>query len=162
MHSLAYLVAFELVLAPPLAHRAFAQVNPQILGTWQLDLSKSVYKLGPPPKAQTQTYEKSGDGLKVSVETLVASGVRIAYGYTANVDGKEYPMDGELTPNGAETIALRPVDAFTIEATLRRAGDIVLTTRIVISQDRRVLTLTSAGTSVHELPTDSVTVFDRR
>jgi len=32
--------------------------------------------------------------------------------------------------------------AFTIEATLRRAGDIVLTTRIVVSRDGRVLTLT--------------------
>ena len=139
----------------------FAQVNPLIFGTWKLNLAKSVYNLGPPPKAQTQKYEPSGVGFNVTVETLAGNGFRIEYGYSANLDGKEYPMNGELTPNGADTIAINRIDAVTIEAILRRAGEVVLTTRSVISKDGKVLTHTSSGTNLNELPTHSVTVFDK-
>ena len=139
----------------------FAQVNPLIFGTWKLNLAKSVYSLGPPPKAQTQKYEPSGEGINVTVETLAGNGFKIAYRYSANLDGREYPMSGELTPNGADTIAINRIDAFTIEAILRRAGDVVLTTRTVMSRDGKVLTHTSKGTNVKEQPTDSVTVFDK-
>lgn len=140
----------------------FAQVDPVTFGTWKLNVAKSVFSLGPPPAAQTQVWERSGEGVKVSVETVTGPGSRIEYGYTANVDGQEYPMDGDLTPNGAETIALTRLDAHTIAATLRRTGEVVLTIRIATSSDGRVLTLTSTGTNRNEQPTDSVTVFDKR
>jgi hypothetical protein len=107
-------------------------------------------------------YEPFGDGLRVSVETITDNGARIAYGYAASLDGQEYPITGELTPNGAKTIALRVRDSFVIDATLRRGADPVLTTRIVLSQDGTVLTITSKGTSPKELPTNSVTVFDKQ
>ena len=71
-------------------------------------------------------------------------------------------MDGDLTPNGAETIALTRLDAHTVAATLRRTGEVVLTIRIATSSDGRVLTLTSTGTNRNEQPTDSVTVFDKQ
>lgn len=140
----------------------FAQVDPVAFGTWKLNLARSVFSLGPPPVAQTQVWEPLGEGVKVSVETVAGPGVRIEYGYTANVDGQEYPMAGDLTPNGAETIALTRLDAHTMDATLRRTGEVVLTTRIAISSDGRVLTLTSKGTNRNEQPTDSVTVFDKQ
>ena len=145
-----------------LPSHAFAQVNPLILGVWKLNLAKSVYQLGPPPSAQTQVFEPSGDGVKVSVETTVGDGGPIAYRYTANLDGREYPMEGDLTPNGAETIALMGIDAFTTDATFSKAGEVVLTTRIQMSIDGRVLTLTSKGTNRNEQPTHSVTVFDKQ
>ena len=156
---LSLVVALVFVAAFP--RPGFAQVNPLIFGTWKLDLAKSVYRLGPPPKGQTQKYEPRGDGINVTVETVAVDGFRIAYEYTANLDGRRYPMNGELTPNGADTIAISRVDAFTIEAILRRAGDVVLTTRTVVSRDGKVLTHTSKGTNVKEQPTDSVTVFDK-
>lgn len=139
----------------------FAQVDPTAFGIWKLNLAKSEFRLGPPPLAQTQVWEPSGEGVRVSVETVTGPGSRIEYGYTANVDGRDYPMDGELTPNGAETIALTRLDPHAIMATLRRTDEVVLTIRIVISSDGRVLTLTSTGTNRNEQPTDSVTVFDK-
>jgi hypothetical protein len=138
------------------------QVNPSTFGTWQLNLTKSVFMLGPPPVAQTQVWRPSGEGMTVSVETLASPGVRIEYGYTANVDGEEYPIEGELTPNGAETIAIERIDALTTVATLRQTGEVVLTIRIQISSDGRILTLTSKGTNRNEQPTHSVAVFDKQ
>jgi hypothetical protein len=157
------------IAAPLLSGDAFpslgfaqSKVNPAIFGTWKLNLAKSVYQLGPPPKTQMQVYEPFGDGLRVSVETITDNGTRIAYGYAARLDGQEHLITGELTPNGAKTIALRVRDSFIIEATLRRGADVVLTTRIVLSQDGTVLTITSKGTNLKELPTNSVTVFDKQ
>jgi hypothetical protein len=154
------LCAAALVAASP--HTGLAQVNPSTFGTWQLNLAQSVFMLGPPPMAQTQVWEPAGEGVTVSVETVPVAGVRIAYGYTANVDGVEYPIEGDLTPNGAETIALESIDAQTTVARLRRTGEVVLTTRIRISSDGRTLTLTSSGTNRNEQPTHSVMTFDRQ
>jgi hypothetical protein len=150
------------VLALLLSQVVAPSVNPLLFAAWKLNLARSVYELGPPPKAQTQKYEPVGDGMRVAVETISGNGVRIAYGYAVRLDGMEYPMEGERTPNGAETIAVRSVDAFTTEATFKRGGEIVLRIRSVLSRDGKVLTLTSKGTNLNELPTNSVTVFDRQ
>ncbi|PYR38384.1 MAG: hypothetical protein DMF90_03475 [Acidobacteria bacterium] len=150
------------VLALLLSQVVAPSVNPLLFAAWKLNLARSVYELGPPPKAQTQKYEPFGDGMRVAVETISGNGARIAYGYAVKLDGMEYPMEGERTPNGAETITVRSVDAFTTEATLRRGGEIVLRIRSVLSRDGKVLTLTSKGTNLNELPTNSVTVFDRQ
>ena len=152
-------MAFVFVVSFP--RSGLSQVNSLLFGTWKLNLAKSVYQLGPPPTAQTQTYEPSGGGMKVSVETIAGNGARITYGYVAELDGKPYVMHGELTPNGAETIAIHNIDAFRSEAILRRGGEVVLTIRSVISQDGKTLTLTSRGTNLREQPTNSVTVFDK-
>jgi hypothetical protein len=141
---------------------ANTSVNPLLFGRWTLNVERSVYQLGPPPRSQTQVYEPSGDGMKVAIETITGDGGRIGYGYTARLDGREYPVEGELTPNGADTIAIRRIDALTIQAILRRRGEVVLTTRSVLSSDGKLLTLTSKGTNTSELPTNSVTVFDKR
>lgn len=140
----------------------FAQVDPTAFGIWKLNLAKSVFRLGPPPMDQTQAWEPSGEGVRVSVETVTGPGSRILYFYTANVDGHDYPMDGDLTPNGAETIALTRLDPHAILATLKRTGEVVLTIHIALSADGRVLTLTSTGTNRNEQPTNSVTVFDKQ
>ena len=157
----AVVVGSALIGLWPATHLA-GQASDQWVGTWKLNLAKSVYQLGPPPKTQMQVYEPFGDGLRVSVETITDNGTRIAYGYAARLDGQEHLITGELTPNGAKTIALRVRDSFIIEATLRRGADVVLTTRIVLSQDGTVLTITSKGTNLKELPTNSVTVFDKQ
>lgn len=156
-----FISVFAVLFVAAFPHSGLAQVNPLRFGTWNLNLAKSEYSLGPPPRSQTQTYEPSGDGMKVTVETIAGNGARIVYGYTANLDGKEYPVTGGLTPNGADTIAVNELDAFTIEATLRKAGEVVLTTTSVISKDGKMLTLRSRGTNVSEQPTNSVTVFDK-
>src|SRR5216683_426328 len=41
---------------------ASAQGDPQV-GTWELDLAKSTFSPGPPPRRQTLTYSAEGQGL---------------------------------------------------------------------------------------------------
>jgi hypothetical protein len=47
------------------------------LGTWKLNLSKSNYSPGPPPKSQVRKWEPfEGDGVTFTVETVNADGSR--------------------------------------------------------------------------------------
>ena len=50
-----------------------AQQDP-LLGTWKLNLAKSKYSPGMPPKSQTLKFEAQGDALKITADTANADG----------------------------------------------------------------------------------------
>ena len=138
-----------------------AQGNP-IIGKWKLNLAKSQYFLGPPPKSQTRTYEPSGDGFKFNVEEINANGNRIAFGFVASYDGKDYPYVPQ-GPNGADTIAIHQIDANTTEFTTKKAAKVDTTGSMVVSGDGKALTITSRRTTASGQTTlSSVQVFDRQ
>ena len=58
-------LAVCLVAMSPLS--GFTQTD-TFIGTWKLNLAKSKYSPGPPPKSQTATYDAAGDGVKVTVK----------------------------------------------------------------------------------------------
>jgi hypothetical protein len=137
-----------------------AQTDP-VLGTWKLNLMKSKYDPGPPPKNLTRTYEAVRSGVKVTVEGIDGSNNPIKYGYTANYDGKDYPVTGMGVPGGADVVAFRRVDiAFTVEETLKQAGKVIITARRVVSQNGKVLTFNTKGTPGQ--PFNNVTVYDKQ
>ena len=86
--------------------------------------------------------------MKVTYDGIDADGSRIAYSYTAKYDGKEYRSGGVGMANGWETIAVKRIDDYTFEATLRRGRKVVATTKNVVSKDRKTMTTTTNGTSV--------------
>ena len=56
----------------------------------------------------------AGDG-------VAGDGSRIAYSYTTNYDGKDSAISGVGFPNGADTIAVKRVDANTTTATVEES-----------------------------------------
>ena len=145
-----------------------AQSNTTV-GTWKLNLAKSKYNPGPPPKSQTTTIEAVGNGVKNTTEGVAADGSRVAYSWTVNYDGKDNAYTGVGgvgtpvgTPNGADTIAVKRIDAYTTESTQKKAGKVVNTSRTVISKDGKTRTITSKGTNASGQPTNNVTVYDRQ
>src|ERR1051325_11717955 len=86
------IAAATLILFTP-ASRAGAQANP-FLGTWELNVAKSKHTPGPAPKQQTTMYEAAGDGIKVTTSGTDAAGNPISTSFTANFDGKDYPVAG--------------------------------------------------------------------
>ena len=158
----AILVAVLFLVVGTFSRDGSAQVNSVRFGTWKLNVAKSTYSPGPPPKSQTRREEPSGNGLKSTFDGVAGDGSRIAYSFTAQYDGKDYPETGVGTPNGADTIALKRIDDYTYEATLKRAGKVVLTTRNVISKDGKVMTITSKGTNQAGQATNNVTVYEKQ
>jgi hypothetical protein len=150
-----------LVLTVVASGLLLAQSNPAI-GTWKLNLAKSKYNTVQPPKSTTRTVEAQGDGTKISFEGVAADESRFAYSYTTNYDGKDSQVSGSGQANGADTIAIKRVDANTATSTLKKAGKVVATTRTLVSKDGKTTTITSKGVDVNGKPRNTVSVYDKQ
>lgn len=138
-----------------------AQSDPQ-LGTWKLNVAKSKYVGTQAPKTDTLTAQAQADGAKVSVDGLAGDGSRVAFSYTTNFDGKDSAISGVGFPNGADTIAVKRVDANTSMATGKKTGKVVYTRKLVVSKDGKVMTITAKGTDAQGKPTSSTSVWDKQ
>jgi hypothetical protein len=147
------------VLATLLSGVLLAQGDP-FVGTWKLNTAKSIYSPGPGPRSLTRTFEAQGNGVKASTEGTAADGSHIAYSYTENYDGKDNPISGTGAP--ADTIALKRINPNTIEVTEKKAGKVLVTRRIVVSKDGKVLTATGKGTNANGQSASNVTVWDKQ
>jgi hypothetical protein len=129
-----------LFLNPPVS----AQSSIPGVGSWKLNVSKS--KLGSefPPQSVTSTIEVVGDRARVIGVRIGADGIRSEARYTAKLDGKDYPITGS---SNADTIALRKIDARTIERIDKKAGKVVETSITVFSQDGKTSTTTGKATN---------------
>jgi hypothetical protein len=157
------LIAILVVIVFCLAGAALAQAqgNP-FVGTWKMDPEKSKASPSPGPKEETRVVEVQGDSVKGSYEGTAANGSRIAYGYTAKYDSKDYPLTGMGTPDGADTLALKRINTNIYEVTAKRGGNVVMTARVVVSKDGKVTTITTKGTDASGKPDSSVRVFDKQ
>jgi hypothetical protein len=151
--SLNTVLAFGMVVG--LAPAAFAQSDPHV-GAWKLDLRRSVYTPGPPPRAQTRTYTPHGDGLKGVIETIQPFGIKTTSEYAAHYDGKDNPLSGN---ENADTIAVTRIDRWTFEALLKKRGKVMTTVRNTVSKDGKTMTVTAKGVNAQGQPVSSTTVF---
>ena len=136
-----------------------AQSKDPFVGTWQANIAKSKYSPGPTPKSITTIYEAAGQGYKVSVKTESTTGP-IAYSYTTNLDGKDSPVTGN-NPN-ADTLAVKRVDANTLESIGKMGGKVTITQRNVISADGKTRTVTTTGVDPKGQKVHNVAVFEKK
>jgi hypothetical protein len=98
-----------------------AQASDPRIGTWKLNVAKSKYSPGPAPPALTVNVEPSGQGEKVTTEFVNADGTRTTIEYTANFDGKDYPLTGSQI---ADTVSLKRSNARTTVRTDKKGGKV--------------------------------------
>src|SRR5580704_6581712 len=94
--TLTTMVLLGLAVATVLPEIAFAQTDP-FFGTWQLNLAKSKYSPGPPPKSETVNVQAEGQGLKATITRVNAEGNPINYTVGPIFDG--LPDSTENYPN---------------------------------------------------------------
>lgn len=138
---------------------ANAQSKDPFVGTWRLNVAKSTYSPGPTPKSVTSIYEAAGQGLKVSVKNESSAGT-VEYSYTSNLDGKDMPVTGNNPL--ADMVAVRRVDARTLELVNKKGGKVTSTQRNVISADGKTRTVTTTGTDAKGQKVNNVGVFERQ
>ena len=139
---------------------ATAQAKDSFVGTWRLNLAKSTYSPGPPPKSTTSTYAAAGQGYKVSVKTEPASGPVQQWSYTSNLDGKDSPISGN-NPN-ADTVAAKRLDANTLEIVNKKGGKVTTTQKNVVAADGKTRTVTTTGTDAQGQKMNNVAVYDKQ
>ena len=139
---------------------ATSQPKDPFVGTWRLNVAKSKYSPGPPPKSQSSTYEAAGQGYKVSVKAEPASGSAQQWSYTSNLDGKDTPITGN-NPN-ADMVAVKRIDAHTLESVNKKGGKVTTTQRNVVSADGKTRTVTTTGTDGQGQKVNNVAVFEKQ
>jgi hypothetical protein len=129
------------------------------VGTWKLNVAKSTFKPGPPPVAETRTYEAQRNGVKTIVKTTWADRMSTTVEYPANYDGKDYPVSGS---RDVDAVALSRMDDFTSAATLKHAGKEIGVARRVVSADGKTMTISYKGINTRGDQVDNVAVYDRQ
>jgi len=163
MHSLWRALPFEVVVILGVVLISVvslsAQTNDPRIGTWKLNVAQSAYSPGPAPKSLTLKVEPSGQGEKVTAEFVNADGTRTTTEYTANFDGKDYPLTGSLI---ADTVSLKRIDARTTVRTDKKGGKAVQTLRRVVSEDGKVLVVMTKGTNAQGQPANNALLFEKQ
>jgi hypothetical protein len=139
--------------------RVSAQASDPRIGTWTLNVEKSKYNPGPAPQRVTLKIEASGQGEKYTTEGVNAAGTATKTEYTAQYDGKDYPLTGSQT---ADTVSLKRIDARTIERTDKKGDKVVTTITQVLSQDGKTMTSTVKGTNAQGQAVDNVIVWEKQ
>ena len=137
-----------------------AQNNP-LVGTWKLNVTKSKYDPGPAPKSLTRTVEAQGDGVKYTFDGVAADGSAISYSFSVQFDGKDNPISGSM-PAGADTIAAKRTDSNHLVATLKKGGKVIGTSKVTVSNDGKVTTVDSTGTTATGAKMHEVQVYDKQ
>ena len=125
------------IVAATAAVAAAAAPDP-VIGTWQLNVSKSTFSPGPAPKSQVRTYSQSGQSITLVIKTVGADGKGMTQQTTYQLDGKDYPWTGN--PN-FDSISGGQVDSNTANFTSKKAGKAFGTTTRTVSKDGKTLTL---------------------
>ena len=158
MHARLRRFRFLVLLCAAVGAFPAASEDDLVLGTWILNVEKSSYDPGPPPRSQTRTYEKVPEGIKATIITVDPKGQSVTARYTAQYDSLEYPLTGSAT---VDAIALKRVNAYTAEATLTHARKLIGTARRVISEDGKTMTITFRGTDENGRRVTNVAVYEK-
>ena len=136
-----------------------AQAADPIVGTWKLNVAKSTYSPGPAPKSLTAKIEAAGKGEKLTADGVRGDDTPIHVEYTAQYDGKDYPISGSPT---ADTVSLKRLDANTTERIDKKGGKVTQTVTRKRSSDGKTATVTYKGTDAKGQPFNNVAVFEKQ
>ena len=127
-------------------------------GNWKVNLAKSKYDPGPPPKSATSKLDAIEGGLKFTNDGVNAEGEPTHDEWSGKFDGKDNPVKGSQT---RDTAALTKIDNNTIVIVSKKAGKVVGRTLTVFSDDGKTRTLTGLGTNAKGIATNNTIVYEK-
>ena len=133
---------------------SFAQSSP-LIGTWKLNLDKSKFSPGPPPRSATLTFTQDGQNIRNTTQGIDAQGNPTTGVLMHIYDGQPHPSTGG--PDDAASAYTR-VDANTFIFTRLRAGKLVAIGTGVVSQDGKTLTVNTTG----NVPAGGISVYEKQ
>ena len=135
----------------------YAQTKDPLVGTWELNRAKSEFN--PDNTLQTRTVEftaKDG-GVTFLQRTVTDRGNTVQSDYTAKFDEKDVPISGSQL----DSVALKRLDANTVQRTGKMGSKVVETATLKISNGGKTLTITTKG-SIDGDEYSSTQVFEKR
>jgi hypothetical protein len=136
-----------------------AQVPEDWVGTWRLNVEKSIYNPGPPPyRRGTMKVDLLGDQIRFAYDLVLPRGGVVHMEWTGRFDGNEYMVQGV---DDHATYAYSPVDERTYQVVTRVNGQVAATTTVRVSPDGRTLTSTTGGRNARGEEIVNTTVYEK-
>jgi hypothetical protein len=142
----------------------FAQSNPWI-GTWKLNLAKSTFSSGAPPRSQTSTVEAVGQGIKIANVGVDAKGNPVKNVVQFFNDGQSHPVTGAesvLATLTYDAISDKEVNNSTWWDIRTKAGKVVQVVVNEMAPDGKTWTLTMVGVAPKGQQIYNVLVRDKQ
>src|SRR5215467_2649486 len=127
------------------------------MGTWKLNETKSKISAGT-QKNTNVVYEAVGDDVKVTSDGISGDGKPTHIEWTGKFDGKDYPVTGDPS---SDMRSYKRIDDHTLEFTVKKAGKVTTTGRMVVSPDGRTRTVSTKGTDSTGKSFQNTAVFDK-
>src|SRR5438132_3648200 len=159
MRSNRFVVFTTVLLLVVLALAVTAAAADQHSGTWKMNPDKSKYSPGPAPKNTTVTVEADDKSVKINAQGSNADGSELHVQYDAKFDGKDYPVTGLAY---ADTVSVKRIGADTIEYTMKKGGQVMMTVTSNVSQDGKTRTSTFKGKDADGHDVLNVVVSDKQ
>jgi hypothetical protein len=128
------------------------------MGTWKLNEAKSKFSPGT-ARNNTVVYEAAGDSLKITVDGVDSEGKPAHNVWTGKFDGKDYPVTGD--PN-SDMRSYASVDANTLALSVKKAGNELVTGRIVVAANGKSRTVTTSSTDSKGNKISNVATYDKQ
>ena len=149
-------IPFFVLMCVPVYGQSDAHV-----GTWELNLQKSSFDPGPPPRRQTLFYKAEGRGLTALLQGVDATGKPIALNpdnLVITFDGRDHPTT-RLNYDSSAWTRISPNKYIVYR---KRAGKVVLTSENVVSADGKTMTITTKGVGEDGRPINNVRVYEKQ
>src|ERR1700676_3923255 len=128
-------------------------------GTWKMNPATSKYSPGPAAKNLTLKVESDEKGVKVDSEGTDGEGKPTHVQYDAKFDGKDYPVTGLAY---GDTVTVKRIDANTIQTSIKKGDQVVMTVTSKVSADGKMRTSTFKGKDAQGHPVNNVVVYDKQ
>jgi hypothetical protein len=163
------LVAVSTIATPLLDAAAQAPATNMadaLIGTWRVNIEKSKYSPGPPPKSLVRTFDYTRDGrLLCTLTPVSAQGNLSVNHWIAPLDGTPSPEYSRSSGRKPVTmVSLTRVDSHTFTIAAARAGtvDPYVKGVVVIAKDGKTYTHTAKGTTFGGAAREDVVVYERQ
>ncbi len=130
-----------------------------LMGSWKLNQSKSNFGGQPSPGELTRTYEPILNGVRIIRELEGPDGKPTTGEWEIPFDGKDHVVKGD---HRLDTLALRRLNLYHVEAVAKKGGKVTNTMRWDISKDGKTLKWTSKRVLPPEEAGTVVRIYDRQ
>ena len=130
-----------------------------IMGTWKINVARTQLNPGQSAEALTRTHEPIPNGIRITRPLRDADGNPTRGTWTLYFDGEDHPVHGDAN---LDTLALRRIDRYTLEAVAKKDGQVHNRMRWDISRDGSTMTWTADRVLPPERAGRTVRVYDKQ
>ena len=136
-----------------------AQTPDPMAGTWKLNLAKSDFDPGPPPKSGMVVITPMGGKTKVALDLELSTGRMIHFEYTGVQDGSDTPVPGG---GQVDMVAERRINPRTVSRDDKKDGKVTRHQFTTLSRDGKTLRVEISTINAQGVPVTDYQVYDKQ